>query len=207
MNTFEKIVTVAAEAPWWIPLIVCPALVLAAALVFALAGGRKAYPAVALFAAGAGFALLSARGDLTTACFYLGCMGALSALFALFLLIPRPRRGARRKGGSKAERMYEKFRIPLEAEGEVARPPKECCFAEAPAEHFTLEESGMRLTHAAALLEKLFACPLSAGDRLEAQALARRLDGYRGRLLTEAELSALNDCLASVLRLTAKYKL
>ena len=37
--------------------------------------------------------------------------------------------------------------------------------------------------------------------------LLRTVTAMQGRMLTEGEKNTLNDCLASVLKLTAKYKL
>ena len=65
----------------------------------------------------------------------------------------------------------------------------------------------MRLSHAEELLSRLKTAPLAGSDRLEADALSRTLCGMRERKLTAEEMRILNDCLASVLKLTAKYKL
>ena len=72
---------------------------------------------------------------------------------------------------------------------------------------FPREESSMRLSHATDLLEQLTKSELSASDRLEADALAHTLEGYRDKELTFEEMRSLNDCLATILKLTAKYKL
>ena len=44
-------------------------------------------------------------------------------------------------------------------------------------------------------------------DRLELDAVVRTLEDCRGRALTAAEQRTLNDCLSSVLKLSAKYSL
>ena len=80
-------------------------------------------------------------------------------------------------------------------------PVKECCF------DAQVQEEAPELAHATALLGKLQKCKLSSADRLEADALARTLSALKGRALTLDEQNTLNDCLASVLKLTAKYKL
>lgn len=205
MDILYEIMQVAARAPEWIALAVCPGLILLSALFFTLAGGRKAYPFVAAGLCGVQFSLLYAREE-GSALFCLGLSVAASALFALLFLIPRPRR---KKKEDRAEQIYRKFRAELSEPAEHAdsHPPKVCCFEEPPADRVSPEESGMRLSHADSLLAKLRTVKLSAGDRLEADSLARTLDAYRGRALTSEELRALNDCLATVLRLTAKYKL
>ena len=204
MDILYEIMQVAARAPEWVALAVCPGLILLSALFFTLAGGRKAYPFVAAGLCGVQFSLLSVREE-ESALFCLGLSVAASALFALLFLIPRPRRGKKKE--NRAEQIYRKFREELSEPAEGAHPPKVCCFEEAPAERVSPEESGMRLSHADSLLSKLRTVKLSAGDRLEADSLARTLDAYRGRPLTSEELRTLNDCLATVLRLTAKYKL
>ena len=63
------------------------------------------------------------------------------------------------------------------------------------------------LSYALSLLDKLRREELAATDRLEADMLGKTLLAMRGRLLTMDEKNTLNDCLASVLKLTAKYKL
>lgn len=206
MDILNEIMRVAAEAPEWVALAACPGLIFLSALIFTLAGGRKAYPFVAAALCGVQFSLLSAREE-GSALFCLGLSVAASALFALLFLIPRPRR---KKKEDRAEQIYRKFREDLRehpAEHAEPHPPKVCCFEEPPAERVSPEESGMRLSHADSLLAKLRTVKLSAGDRLEADSLMRTLDAYRGRALTSEELRSLNDCLATVLRLTAKYKL
>lgn len=203
MDILYEIMQFAARAPEWVALAVCPGLILLSALIFTLAGGRKAYPFVAAALCGVQFSLLSVWEE-GSALFCLGLSVAASALFSLLFLIPRPRR---KKKEDRAEQIYRKFREELSEPAEGAHPPKVCCFEEPPAERVSPEESGMRLSHADSLLAKLRTVKLSAGDRLEADSLARTLDAYRGRALTSEELRALNDCLATVLRLTAKYKL
>lgn len=206
MDILYEIMQFAARAPEWVALAVCPGLILLSALIFTLAGGRKAYPFVAAALCGVQFSLLSVREE-RSALFCLGLSVTASALFALLFLIPRPRRGKKKE--NRAEQIYRKFREELSepADRAESQPPKVCCFEEPPAERVSPEESGMRLSHADSLLAKLRTVKLSAGDRLEADSLARTLDAYRGRSLTSEELRALNDCLATVLRLTAKYKL
>ena len=48
---------------------------------------------------------------------------------------------------------------------------------------------------------------LAPADRLELDAVVRTLEDCRGRALTAAEQRTLNDCLSSVLKLSAKYSL
>ena len=48
---------------------------------------------------------------------------------------------------------------------------------------------------------------LTPADRLELDAVVRTLEDCRGKALTAAEQRTLNDCLSSVLKLSAKYSL
>lgn len=64
----------------------------------------------------------------------------------------------------------------------------------------------VRLGHIFSVLEKLRSLPLSAGDRLESEKYADLLNVYRtkGNLCAE-EARSLNDILASLLKMLAKY--
>ncbi len=86
-------------------------------------------------------------------------------------------------------------------------PPKVCCFNQEPEGGVTAQEYGVSLSYADTLLKKLRSKKLKAGDRLETEELLRRLDCYREKPLDVGERSSLNDCLASILKLTAKYQL
>ncbi len=77
-----------------------------------------------------------------------------------------------------------------------------CCFEEEPP-----ALPSPAASYAESLLAKLQKEKLSPTDRLEADVLARTLSALKGRPLTEEEARTFNDCLATILRLTAKYKL
>lgn len=204
MDDFFELVKGVGDTPVWIPLILVPVCTLVSAVLFTLLGGRRFYPVSAIALGGIGLSLLGAR-DMAAALFFLGLYAAGSALLSLLFLLPRPRRRGR---AEKAQRIYERFHTRLEepeAPASAEKPPKICCFEEPPER--PAEECGAKLAHAEALIKKLRALKLGAGDRLEAEACARLLDGYRSRPLSAAEQSNLNDCLATVLKLTAKYKL
>ena len=65
----------------------------------------------------------------------------------------------------------------------------------------------VRLGHAFSVLERLLSLPLGAGDRLEAQKAEDLLSVYRGKgELSAEEARALNDVLASLLKMLAKYE-
>lgn len=115
---------------------------------------------------------------------------------------------ARRKSGkkkSREERVYEKFRADLEEPRKQSAPPKVCCFEEPPAR--PAADSGMQLSHVSALLQKLKREKLSPADRLETDLIAQEVESCAEKPLTPDALERLNDLLATVLRLTAKYRL
>lgn len=204
MEIFRQLVSVLGSIPAWAPLILIPALAVAAAVLFALLGGRRAYAFLAAALGAVGFALMCCIGELYEAFIWAGLFAALAALLRLLFLIPRPRRRGRHT--AREERIYERFRgeplMPSVQGASDPAPAKVCCFEE---EAPTQEPP--ELSHAVALLEKLRREKLSAADRLEADVLSRSVSALRGRALTETERGTLNDCLASVLKLTAKYKL
>ena len=203
MEIFEKIVTALGKTPDWVPLALIPALLLASTLLFTLFGGRRAYPFVAAALAAAGFALFACLRPLSEAFVYLALFAALAALLRLPLFLPRAtRRKACKK--ARAERIYERFREPLTSAEEETLPPKVCCFEEAPP---VPAADAPEPSYALILLKKLQKQKLTPTDRLEADVLRRTAEGLQGRALTVEEAQTLNDCLASVLRMSAKYKL
>ena len=110
----------------------------------------------------------------------------------------------------REERLFEKFREELTDKSfkrGASMPPKVCCFNQEPEGGVTAQEYGVSLSYADTLLKKLRSKKLKAGDRLETEELLRRLDCYREKPLDVGERSSLNDCLASILKLTAKYQL
>jgi len=205
MEIFGKFMEWLACVPDWVPLVLFPALVLVLAVLLTVFGARKAYVPVSAVLAGAGFAILCAS-DIAKALCYLGIFVAVIAALSLLFFIPA-RKFHKKPKKSKADEMYEKFHEELTEKPfrtEQNCPPKVCCFEEQ-TEH--AEESGAQLAYADTLIQKLRAEKLTPADRLEAEELARTLERFRGKPLTEAERGSLNDCLASVLKMTAKYKL
>lgn len=211
MECFRKLIDVLAQnVPDWVPLIACPVLLALCALAFTLFGGRRGYLYVAVALGGIAFFLVCCMEGLQTAALFLALYAAEGALLRLLFFIPCPlrRRKEGKKRESRAERIYERFReeqTPVHRT-ESGRPPKICCFEE-PTPTASAEESGMRLNHVLSLLGKLKDEKLTPTDRLELDVLSRSVDAFREKILTEEELRSLNDCLASVLKLTAKYKL
>lgn len=189
----------------WVGLIVCPAVLLAAGLLLAIFRLGRAYTPAALFLGAVGLFFVACGEATVNGIFcYLALYTAFAVLVRLLFLIPF---GGKKRAKDREQEMYERFRTelkerPYEAE---SAPVKINCFE--PEETITMQESGLRVEHVEEQLERLRKCKLSPSDRLETDVLARSLDAYRNRELTREELRSLNDCLASVLKLTAKYKL
>lgn len=211
MELFSELVDVLGQTPDWVPLLLIPALAVPVAVLFTLFGGRRMFAFIAAAFGAAGSVLVCcislerypAEYAVAYMAVYAALFTALAAVLRLLFFLPRVRKRARRT--SREERIYEKFRgEPLEAPAaaRAGAPAKVCCFEEE--ERF---EEPPELSHALSLLEKLQREKLAAADRLEADVLARSVGALRGRALTETERGTLNDCLASVLKLTAKYKL
>ena len=203
MSIFSRLVSLLAALPDWVPLIVLPALLPCGALLLALLKKRRFYACIALALGAFGVAVTACKGG--EALVYAGLFTAVAVLFALLLLVPFKRR---KKGPreSRDDRIYRKFHEDLEgAPLPQGLPPKVCCFETAPPA--PVQESEVRLGHVRSLIERLKKEKLSAADRLEVEAVSRSVDSCMGRPLGRAEIEFLNDCLASVLKLTAKYKL
>lgn len=202
MDVFFGLLGALRAIPDWVSLLVLPALLVPLAAVLLLVRRPKLYAPLASALGLTGTALFAARGGEGTVVYI--------ALFALIALLLRPLLlWKRKKRESRDERIYRTFHEDLDAppvpparKGEAALPPKVCCFETPPA-----TESDISLGHVTALIQKLKKEKLAAADRLELEALSRTVDGCKNRALTEPERDTLNDCLASVLRMTAKYKL
>ncbi len=209
MEAFEAVLSVLAAVPVWVPLLLYPAVLAAFTLSTYFLGGRGAYPYVAVALGGAAFTLLCCREKLAASFAFLGLYSALAALLRFVYFIPRKRR-QKRERRSRDDRMYEKFsalsKEYLPKERMVSSPPKVCKFEEEE-RTFSAKERGMQLKYAEELLARLKKCSLTPGDRLETEALSSALERYGSGMLTEGEMNALGDCLASILKMTAKYKL
>ena len=194
MFILKTLIDLVARLPELALLIPCPAILLVVGLILAIFHKRNAYYPLAIALGGAGFFLVSCV-NLSLAFMYLALYVVFAVLVWLLFLIPF---GGRRSGNIQEE-LYERFHVGLDI-------PEEELFAESEGTYDS-EESGLRLAHVTMLVEQLKKTDLAPGDRLEVDALSHTLDGYRDRVLTENEMRALNDCLATVLKLTAKYKL
>lgn len=199
MEEFSHFLQLIGEAmPDLLSLILCPALLLVAGLLLAVFHKKKAYLPLAVGLGGAGAFLVGCEVGASAVLFiYAAAYVVFAALVSLIFLIPFPVRGSKEE---RADELYEKFHMPLNVPlGEEAESVEEPAVAAG--------EENVRLEHALSLLEQLKKCDLSAGDRLEADALGRKLESCKGRALGEEETRQVNDCLASILKLTAKYKL
>lgn len=203
---FESIISSFVSVPPWVSLVLLPALFLVYTAFIVVVGGRKSYPFVSVLGCILEAIFVSAYGA-TAAIFAVGLFALFALILRLLLLIPLPAAKRAARPEMRSERILQKVGRLQPGEAAVSRSSaRVCAYEEAPT-LLTAEASGMRLVHAEELLARLKRMTLSAADRLEADVLTRTLHGYCARLLTEEELVSLNDCLASVLKLSAKYKL
>lgn len=191
MNIFYDFLNLVAKLPDFVSLLLCPALLLIAGLILAGFDLKKAYVPVAAALGGAGFFLVYCKST-AVGFAYLGLYVAWAVLVSLLFLLPW-----RRGEASAQEELYAEFHRELEILEEESVQE----------ETVDREECDLRLSHTLELLEQLKKSELSASDRLETDALSRTVDAFRDRELTMSEMRSLNDCLATILKLTAKYKL
>ncbi len=194
MEYFKVLTDLTARVPDWC-IFLPPCIFIALFVPLVLKRCRRIYTGAALLLGGAGCLLLS--GDAAAMLAYGVCFAILwGALFPFFFLPKREKK-------SREERIYETFKPEIEPRPRREKElPKVCCFDEPTADPSL--EDGICLDHVRKLLDRLRREKLSAADRLEVDTLAGRLTGEAH---TAAEAEARNDALASVLRLTAKYKL
>lgn len=191
---------------------------LAAFVVFALlcrfrTAPRGAYLALSSACAALFAALFPAAGEPAepALCVALAAWAVYALLFCVLLFIRRrKRRPERRKGPSRAGEEEEEVRT----EGQEGMPRPSAPVPELPRKVRCFAQGGrvvvgedVRLGHAFSVLERLLSLPLGAGDRLEAQKAEDLLSVYRGKgELSAEEARALNDVLASLLKMLAKYE-
>ena len=191
---------------------------LAAFVVFALlcrfrTAPRGAYLALSSACAALFAALFPAAGEPAepALCVALAAWAVYALLFCVLLFIRRrKRRPERRKGPSRAGEEEEEERTEgQEGTSRLSAPVPELprkvrCFAQGGR---VVVGEDVRLGHAFSVLERLLSLPLGAGDRLEAQKAEDLLSVYRGKgELSAEEARALNDVLASLLKMLAKYE-
>lgn len=191
---------------------------LAAFVVFALlcrfrTAPRGAYLALSSACAALFAALFPAAGEPAepALCVALAAWAVYALLFCVLLFIRRRKhRPERRKGPSRAGEEEEEERTegqegtPRLSAPVPGLPRKVRCFAQGGR---VVVGEDVRLGHAFSVLERLLSLPLGAGDRLEAQKAEDLLSVYRGKgELSAEEARALNDVLASLLKMLAKYE-
>lgn len=94
--------------------------------------------------------------------------------------------------------------LPAPAAPVSSLPPKVRCFSEGGVRI----DRDVRLDHIGQVLGRLRAAPLTAGDRLEAQAAEELVTVYSGKgALQPEEAASLNDVMASLLKMMARYQL
>ena len=201
-------------APAW-AVVAAAVICLAAAFAAEVRTKRKGiFASAALFSGCACFfaAFFSENfSDADTAAFGI-LLGAATGLFSLLLQIVGGVQDARR---ARRERNVEAGRRAV-----YTFPDRENTFVrdrlntslrqEEPAEEgeYGMEDGKLRLEHVRKMLQKLKTADLTPGDRLEADGISRRITLYATKdLLSGKEVRDLNDCLANVLKMTAKYAL
>ena len=129
---------------------------------------------------------------------------ACTLLYALlFVPLRREKRSKKEKRKPRAEEFFD-----LQGEGpslseQPNKPAMVRCYAE---EDRVSVEKDVRLGHIFSVLERLKDLPLGAGDRLETEKFREMLEVYRAKGdLTAKEAETLNDILASLLKMMAKY--
>lgn len=112
-------------------------------------------------------------------------------------------------------RAEKKRAVQAEKKEEAPPVPRKVLCYEPPAQQppafematHSLEEANLCLEHAFDVAERLKSCALSGSDRLETDNIEITLQMYRAKgILTDKEMRSLNDCLAMLLKLTAKYE-
>ncbi len=199
MDVFSQIISTLACLPDWLSLLLSPVLLVVAAIALAALRWRKYYFPAAITLGAVGCVLVCCEGGGSVTFVW----GGLYALFALFVRgvysIPFRKLKLKRRGID-----LDALRAPLQSAPLASGIPKITCYEP---QRLNVEESGLKLSHARELLAKLKGYPLSAADRLETDVVSRRMELYAQKSLTAEEQNSLNDCLATVLRLTAKYSL
>lgn len=191
---------------------------LAAFVVFALlcrfrTAPRGAYLALSSACAALFAALFPAAGEPAepALCVALAAWAVYALLFCVLLFIRRRKhRPERRKkpffarDEDEGERTEGQEGTPRLSAPVPELPRKVRCFAQGGR---VVVGEDVRLGHAFSVLERLLSLPLGAGDRLEAQKAEDLLSVYRGKgELSAEEARALNDVLASLLKMLAKYE-
>ena len=155
-------------------------------------------------------ALYLCRGDLQDAApvlaLFLCAKVIYMLLYGALCLVPAQKKERKKKPTvPSAAEEEEDLSLQPASSSPASRPQKVRCFSE---DAHVVVEKDVRLDHIFSVLERLREMPLGAGDRLEAQKMEDILRVYRAKTeLSAAEASALNDILAALLKMMAKYDL
>ena len=156
-------------------------------------------------------ALYLCRGDLQDAApvlaLFLCAKVVYLLLYGAVCLVPAQKKEKTKKKPRlpAAAEEEELFAPPPVPESDPPRPQKVRCYSEGARVYV---DKDVRLEHIFSVLERLKEMPLGAGDRLEAQKMEELLRVYRAKTeLSAAEADDLNDILASLLKMMAKYDL
>ena len=134
---------------------------------------------------------------------YILCYGALR----LPRLVCAVRAKRRERRAARLKEKEEEEELPPAPPGLSPRfPPKVRCYG-GEGVHVQVDRD-VRLEHIGQALSRLQRAPLTAGDRLEAQAAEELLSVYTGKgALRSEEAESLNDVMASLLKMMARYEL
>ena len=166
------------------------------------------------------FAVLSlGSGAVRHIAFSLAALALGMAEYAVLCLIGRERapekRGKRRKKKTPSPEEFFEEEAPLPppvsgsaADNAAPMPRLVRCFGSAPEQDAAPSRplKDVRLDYVLSVAERLKELPLGAGDRLEAEKMGGLLQIYKNKgELSPAEYRALNDVLAALLKMMAKY--
>ncbi len=155
-------------------------------------------------------------GVLSVCAFMLAGKAVCLALGCLYVPLSREKKQKKCRRAERAKKYLEE----AAEENDFSRsgkPKKVCCFAEEasepPAPSFSAERAApppapndVRLDYVFSVAERLRSLPLGAGDRLEAEKMNELLSVYKNKgTLSPKESETLNDILASLLKMMAKY--
>lgn len=161
-------------------------------------------------------ALYLCRGDLQDAAPVLAvflCAKILSLLlYGAVCLVPRTKKEKKKRSRPDPAEEFDLGQEPTFAaecsalpEKAAPRPQKVRCYEDGGRVYV---DKDVRLEHIFSVLERLKGMALGAGDRLEVQKMEELLRVYRAKAeLSAPEADALNDILASLLKMMAKYDL
>lgn len=192
MSFFHDVVSAFGAIPDWALLAVPSALVLYT-LATALFGGRRAYPYVS-FALIALAAMLGAGRGAMADLVFTGLCAFVGAVARLVLNLVPAAVSVRQREAHAPQ--------PADASAYTAR--LESAAVEAPV-YIPISQCNLDMVHAEEYLQRLRRAPLTAGDRLEVDVLAHSLESANRAALTPEELVRINESLAAMFKIAAKY--